>query len=171
VFYEQTGALRDVVENHLMQLLSLVLIENDGKEINIKDLPKLRYDALTKIEIIENFAKCTRGQYLGYAEEVGNSKTFVETFAKVSINSISKTFSGIKINLITGKYFNAKESFIQIIFKDNNEYKIDLNSPDAPSLIINDYINLKYEPYEYVFISAIRGNKVWFVSDEEIIRS
>jgi glucose-6-phosphate 1-dehydrogenase len=81
VFYEQTGALCDFIQGHLFELLLLTIIDIDKK-----DLFEARSICAQSLEI-NNINNCVRGQYLGYKEEVNNTMSYVETYAKVILSS------------------------------------------------------------------------------------
>src|SRR5690606_10353371 len=69
-FYEQTGALRDVVQGHLMQLLALTLMDIPD-DFDWQQLPDLRLKAIEQLEPADP-NKAFRAQYEGYQEEACN---------------------------------------------------------------------------------------------------
>ena len=88
LFYEQTGTLRDMIQGHLMQLLMLTICQvNESFKWN--DLLKAKIDCLSKIK--PNFNKTLRKQYCGYRQEVNNPTSVVETFVKLSLQSVIQT--------------------------------------------------------------------------------
>jgi glucose-6-phosphate 1-dehydrogenase len=103
VFYEQTGALRDFIQGHLMELLILTLSSSLSERVScINQL------------YIPNYEECVNAQYEGYKQEVGNKSSVTETFAKVTVYSKNPLFQSIPLNLITGKGLDIKESSINI---------------------------------------------------------
>jgi glucose-6-phosphate 1-dehydrogenase len=84
IFYEQTGALRDFIQGHLMQLLILTLCDAKDKDIN--HILQQRSECVNELSLL-NDDSCTNAQYEGYKEEVNNEKSNVETYAKVVLNS------------------------------------------------------------------------------------
>jgi glucose-6-phosphate 1-dehydrogenase len=84
-FYEQTGALRDVVQSHLLQLAALTLMELP-KLNDMQSIPRLRCEALSAIQPAQP-TTAIRGQYASYKEEVGNPSSSVETFVSLQLAS------------------------------------------------------------------------------------
>jgi len=101
-FYERTGAIRDVVQNHLFQLLSNLAMEpparvdseclRDEKAKVLKSIPALRADDVV------------RGQFRGYRQERGvAADSQVETFAVVRLRIESARWHGVPFFIRTGK--------------------------------------------------------------------
>ncbi len=158
-FYEQTGALRDFVQGHLMQLLSLVLMQNPQPE----GLPKQRLTALQDLSPV-NPEKATRAQYEGYGAEVENPGSQTETFVAFMIESNNPAWAGVPIRLLTGKALHEKRSSVAVEYIDGTQDVFDethLASRDGRHL----------DAYERVLIEAIEGRKEIFTSGEEVIRS
>ncbi|MFZ3012019.1 MAG: hypothetical protein WA060_03450 [Minisyncoccia bacterium] len=151
-FYEQTGALKDFVQSHLIEMISVVLA---GSFDIIR-----REEALGNLEIICDISKheCVkRGQYEGYRDEVGNKDSMTETFVSINLASKDPAWRGVSINLTTGKAFSEKLTQIKIRYKDNSE-KI---------------FNIEHEPkaYERVVKATIRGEHDLFISSDEVLQS
>jgi glucose-6-phosphate 1-dehydrogenase len=101
-FYDQTGAIKDVLQNHLFQLLSNLAMEpparmdseslRDEKAKVLKSIP-----ALTAEDLV-------RGQFRGYREESGvAADSQVETFAAVRLHLESWRWQGVPFYIRTGK--------------------------------------------------------------------
>ena len=158
-FYEQTGALRDFLQGHLMQLLSLLLIDTPGAS----SLPEERLKALQQLQPA-NPKKAARGQYEGYQDDVQNPGSVTETCASLTLESSDPKWQGVKLQLITGKALDAKRSYIQILYKDGSEEifeegKVLLDGAKA------------MDAYERVLLAAIAGEKDIFTTSEEILRA
>jgi len=128
-YYDKAGALRDMVQNHLLQLLCLVAMEppldlepDTVRDEKIKILRALR--PITR----ENVRETTvRGQYgqgaaggavaPSYAEELGASSD-TETFVALKANVDNWRWKGAPFYLRTGKRMTARYSEIIIQFKD-----------------------------------------------------
>lgn len=119
-FYDGVGALRDVGQNHLLQMLTLVAMENP-KEINAKVIRQAREKILqslvlpSKKDVVGNFK---RAQYKGYKKEKGvikNSKT--ETYFKISALLNNQRWRGVPIYLESGKAMGENEVEIKVEFK------------------------------------------------------
>jgi glucose-6-phosphate 1-dehydrogenase len=162
VFYEQTGALRDFVQGHLMQLLSLVLMEAPSGEA-LEDLPAYRLGALQKLMPADP-SKAVRGQYEGYGVEVGNEGSLVETFASLQLESSDEHWTGVNLRLTTGKSLNEKRSYIKVRYNDDNEDIFDEAQLTSGDKRVPD-------AYERVLIEAMNGNKNIFTTSQEVLAS
>lgn len=134
-YYDSTGALKDVVQNHMLQLLALITIDN-ADFLDHKTITDKKAEILKKLIFITGFL----GQYEGYTEELyvnKNSKT--ETFALLKLKINKKNLKHIDIILRTGKCLSKKDTSILIKFKNNNS-----NSENLPNNILN--IEIATEP-------------------------
>jgi glucose-6-phosphate 1-dehydrogenase len=151
-FYEQTGALKDFVQSHLLEMAAIVLSQSfETTE---------RYEALKKLEIvcdIRHHGCVKRGQYEGYREEVNNPNSTVETFVLINMVSNDESWRGVPIVLSTGKALSEKLTQIIIKYKDGNK-KI---------------FNIEHDPraYEQVIKAIIEGNHSLFISSGEIFET
>jgi len=101
-FYDQTGTVRDVVQNHMFQVLSNLAMEPpvriDSESVRDEKVKVLK--AISPIE--EN--KLVRGQFLGYREENGVAKdSQTETFAALKLEINSWRWKGIPFYIRAGK--------------------------------------------------------------------
>src|SRR4051795_6670588 len=128
-FYEGAGALRDMVQNHMLQLLSLVAMEppSDFSAAAVRDEKVKVLRALRPITAAEAEASTVTGQYArgaingepvpGYADELGHdSKT--ETFVALKAHIDNWRWKGVPFYLRTGKRMPQRDSEIFIQFKD-----------------------------------------------------
>ncbi len=113
-FYDGVGAFRDVLQNHLLQVLALIAMEppSDLTSEFMED-EKLKVfraiDALRPEEVV-------RGQYVGYLDEKGVAKnSTTETFAAAVVHVDSWRWSGVPFYLRTGK--NLKETILEVIIE------------------------------------------------------
>lgn len=127
-FYDGIGTLRDMVQNHLLQLVCLVAMEPpsslDSDAVRDEKLKVLK--ALRPITEAEVRRRCVRGQYAagaiagcavpGYAEELGAASD-TETFVALKLHIDNWRWSGVPFYLRTGKRLPAKHSEIVIRFK------------------------------------------------------
>lgn len=129
-FYEETGALRDVVANHLLQLLTLTAMEPpaafDADAVRSQKVQVLR--AMPPMTVAEVARQTVRGQYgagtvggtpvPGYREEPGVSRTsLVETFAAVEFHVENWRWAGVPFYVRTGKRLGRKMTEIRIHFR------------------------------------------------------
>jgi glucose-6-phosphate 1-dehydrogenase len=129
-YFDKSGQLRDMVQNHLMQILTLVAMEPPAslqadsiRNEKLKVLKALR--PITQDNVAE---KAVRGQYgagfmegrpvPGYLEEEGgNPRSETETFAAIRVDIDNWRWAGVPFYLRTGKRMTAKRSEVLIYFK------------------------------------------------------
>ena len=160
-FYEQTGALKDFVQGHLMQLLALVLMDAE-LPFQADQLALYRLKALSMVQPA-NPAQSTRAQYGGYADEVGNPGSTTETFVNVMLQSTAPRWEGVPLQLVTGKALDAKRSQIIVRYKDGGEVVIEDGTLPVDGR--------RLDAYERVLIDAINGDKMVFTTGPEVIRA
>ena len=157
-FYDATGALRDMVPNHLFQLLSLVAME-----------PPIRFDAHSvrseKADVLaaiqaqseaEALQNSVRGQYLGgkiddteiedyrKTEEVTPDST-TETYAALKLTIDNWRWAGVPFYLRTGKALGIKRTEVAIKFK---EAPFAMFSCTATEALAENYLVIGVEPTE-----------------------
>ncbi|HEY4192390.1 MAG TPA: glucose-6-phosphate dehydrogenase [Mesorhizobium sp.] len=127
-YYDKAGALRDMVQNHIMQLVCLVAMEApsslDADALRDEKLKVLR--ALKRINGTEAPKHTVRGQYRagasaggpveGYVEELGNASD-TETFVAIKAEIANWRWAGVPFYLRTGKRLASRVSEIVIEFK------------------------------------------------------
>lgn len=101
-FYEETGAIRDVVENHLFQVLSYLTMEppvrTDSETIRNEQVNVLK--AIPSLDV----ANVVRGQFRGYRNEKGVApESHVETYVALRMEIDSWRWSGVPIYIRAGK--------------------------------------------------------------------
>jgi glucose-6-phosphate 1-dehydrogenase len=118
-FYEQTGALRDLIQSHLLQLLSIVAMERadltSSKSIHNSKLALFKSIHTVPQNKVNELS--VRGQYKTYKKEVDNPESFVETFASVKLSIENERWDGVPIVLETGKALDQKKTEIVVSFK------------------------------------------------------
>jgi len=129
-YFDKSGQLRDMVQNHLMQILTLVAMEPpvnmDGDSIRNEKLKVLK--ALRPITVDTVEEKTVRGQYTagfikgkpvpGYHEEEdGNPGSTTESFVALRVDIDNWRWADVPFYLRTGKRMTAKRSEVVIYFK------------------------------------------------------
>lgn len=120
-YYDKSGAMRDMVQNHLMQLLCLIAMEPPSKF----DPDAVRDEKLKVIRALEPVEphELVRGQYSegpegpSYREEAGDPKTFTESYVALKAKIANWRWSGVPFYLRTGKRLKARASEIAVVFK------------------------------------------------------
>ncbi len=115
-FYEEVGAIRDVVQNHLLQVLSLVAMDapaaGDGASI---DAAKVAFLKAVRPLAPEHVV---RGQYRGYRSEPGVSPdSNVETYAAVRLIVDNQRWSGTPMVIRAGKCLAQTATEVRVTFK------------------------------------------------------
>jgi len=196
-FYEQTGALRDVVQSHLLQIAALTLAPVTPKDA-VQDVPKRRLAALKNLHFDTDTAvmeQAKRGQYNGYRQEVSNDETTTETFVSLTLQSDDPTWSGVPITVATGKALHEKSTEVRVRYKPNgsdeaNELILRLQPNEGAELhlwtkrpgydekVEQRALTFSYkederlpEAYERVFLDAIRSDHRLFASGEEVLET
>ena len=118
-FYERVGALRDVGQNHMLQLLALTAMEppvswdaNAIRDEKVKVLRAARRWAPSELATV-----AARGQYEGYREEPGvDPRSRTETFFAVKLPVDNWRWAGVPFYLRTGKKLPAQATEVAIQF-------------------------------------------------------
>jgi len=149
-FYDKTGAMRDFVQNHLLQLMTLTAMEApqtfDAAEINAQKIAVLK-----KIKIPpENILNSTvRGQYEGYLEEEKIAKdSQTETYALTKFLIDTPRWQGVPFYLRTGKRLTGKVTSVIIQFKEKG-HKLFENFWEKP---LPNHITIQIQPNEGIGI-------------------
>ncbi len=155
-YYDQSGALRDMLQNHVLQLLCMIAMEApvsfDANEIRNKKVDVLNAIRRIKPEEVKNFA--VRGQYSdgfmkgkpvsGYRKEKNvNPKSNTETFAAAKFYIDNWRWQNIPFYVRTGKYLHQKSTIITIQFKDAPNYAF---PPEAAETWRKNRLTISIQP-------------------------
>jgi glucose-6-phosphate 1-dehydrogenase len=115
-FYEEAGAIRDVVQNHLLQVVTLVAME-PPVGLGAEALRDERVKVLKAMEPVDP-AYVVRGQYRGYRQEQGvAADSDVETFAALRLAIESWRWAGVPFYVRAGKSLAASATEVVVEFK------------------------------------------------------
>ena len=120
-YYDQSGAMRDMVQNHMMQLLCLTAMEPPSKF----DPDAVRDEKLKVIRALDplKLSDTVRGQYRGngkdgsYLDHVGNPASRTESFVALRVHIANWRWSGTPFYMRTGKKLAVRMSEICVVFK------------------------------------------------------
>jgi len=157
-YYDDAGALRDMVQNHLLQLLCLVAMEPpaqlDANAVRDEKLKALR--ALAPINAHNVATHTVRGQYLAgasaegpaksYLEDLGSQTSNTETFVALKINIANWRWANTPFYLRTGKRMAARVSELTVTFKPIPH---SIFSSDAGEVVANRLV-IRLQPDEGV---------------------
>lgn len=149
-YYETAGALRDMVQNHIMQIVSLLTIEKpdvyDASHLRDKKVEALNNIQLYSIdEAKKNFV---RGQYgedanqtqASYRDEEGTDEhSQIDTFVAGKLISHNPTLEGVPVYVRTGKRLAKKTTQINVVFK-NLDTDIFHNVEDSDAIGLQDNV-------------------------------
>ena len=193
-FYEEVGALRDVLQNHLLQVLALLAMEPPSSS----DGPAIETAKVALLEAIRPLqaADVVRGQYRGYREEPGVApESSVETYVAVRLAVDNSRWSGVPIFVRAGKCMAETVTEVRVAFTPPagalfdsavapaNELRFRL-SPDVSmtlmarikkpgeemvgedaALVEHRQTSDEMPPYERLLGDALRGDRTLFGSE------
>lgn len=194
-FYEQTGALRDVVQSHLLQLAALVLA--DLPDHDQHSVPVQRLQALRQIVTpTDSSNTAIRAQYNGYREEVANPESMVETYVSLELHSSDPCWDGVPIRLTTGKALPDKTTEIRIHYRQeradeantlilhiqpNEGAELDLWAKQPGydrklqklplSFAYSNHFDNLPEAYERVLLDAMKSDHNLFTTSDEVLET
>jgi glucose-6-phosphate 1-dehydrogenase len=118
-YYDTAGALRDIVQNHALQLLCLTTMEPPAtfRAEAVRDEKVKVLRTLAQMSPGQVASSTVRGQYKGYRSEEGvNPESVTETFVAVRTTVDNWRWSGVPIILQSGKMLRKRETDIEIDF-------------------------------------------------------
>jgi glucose-6-phosphate 1-dehydrogenase len=195
-FYEEVGAIRDVVQNHLLQVTALLAMDPPaGHEPEIMQAEKLRlFRAMRPLDPKE----VVRGQFKGYRDEPGVAKdSRIETFAALRLHIDTWRWSGVPFYIRTGKCLPISATEVTVTLKrpplpvfdsgetmPRNYFRLRL-SPEVVisegalvkrngeqmhgepvELVARHHSASEKSPYERLLGDAIRGDTSLFTQDD-----
>ena len=165
-YYDGIGAARDVIQNHLLQLLALTAME-EPVSFDAADLRAEKEKVLKAVRLPRDLGKHTaRGQYaggwqggeevLGFLEEDGmNPKSVTETYAAMRLDIATRRWAGVPFYLRAGKRLGRRVTEIAVVFKRAPQY---LFAEHQTSAVGQNALVIRVQPDEGVTIRF--GSKV-----------
>jgi glucose-6-phosphate 1-dehydrogenase len=133
-FYEEAGAIRDVIQNHMLQLLAILTMDAPAEH----DPEALRDE---KSRLLKSISRLTpkqvvRGQYRGYHDEDGVAKdSTVETFAAVRLHVDSWRWSGVPFLIRAGKRLPITATEVLVELRRPPQIVFDEPKPGDPNSV------------------------------------
>lgn len=200
-FYDSVGALRDLIQSHLMQLLALTTMRvpqqlDDTEQIHYEKQQLLA--SVTAHHPESGTLDTVRGQYTGYQEEAGNPGSRTETYAALTLWIKQPDWEGVPVRLITGKALAAKRTQIDVHFgtpigHERNLLRFRIQPDEGIRLVLTAKkpgfahetqdveMDFNYQAhfdnhghpdaYERVLIDAMRGDSLLFATSDEVLAS
>jgi glucose-6-phosphate 1-dehydrogenase len=165
-YYDGIGAARDVIQNHLLQLLALTAME-EPVSFNATDLRAEKEKVLSAIKLPADLSHSTaRGQYgsgwqggekvVGFLDEDGmNPDSLTETFAAIRLDIGTRRWAGVPFYLRAGKRLGRRVTEIAVVFKRAPQY---LFADSQTSALGQNALVIRVQPDEGVTIRF--GSKV-----------
>jgi glucose-6-phosphate 1-dehydrogenase len=149
-FYETAGCLRDVIENHLFQIVALLAMEPPaGRDFGAVQIEKAKIfkamRALTPDDVV-------RGQYAGYRQEPDVARNSdVETYCALRLSIDSWRWEGVPFYLRSGKYLPATATEVVVELKSPPQ---DLFEDATPSHCRPNYFRFRLSPNSALALAA-----------------
>jgi len=147
-FYEEVGAIRDVVQNHLLQVLALLAMDAPVK----RDAETMRDEKLRLFKAIRplNPEEVVRGQFRGYRDAEGVSKdSQVETFAALKFHIDTWRWGGVPFYIRTGKQLPLTATDVVVQLKAPPQAVFHDVAPTGAN-----YVRFQLSPDEFISIGA-----------------
>ncbi len=111
-FYDEVGALRDVLQNHLLQVLALIAMEPPS-DLTSQYMEDEKMKVFRSIDSLKP-SDVVRGQYVGYLDEKGVAPgSTTETFVAAVVHVDNWRWAGVPFYMRTGK--NLKETVLEVV--------------------------------------------------------
>ncbi|XP_013399944.1 GDH/6PGL endoplasmic bifunctional protein isoform X1 [Lingula anatina] len=124
-YYDEYGVIRDILQNHLTELLLLVTMDLPKNATNKEEIEQNKIRVLQKFQALSP-GDILLGQYQNYGSEIqeglqkSGSTHLTPTFAAVLLRINSKRWQGVPFVLMSGKKMDERHSYIRIVFKDRS---------------------------------------------------
>lgn len=140
-YYDHSGALKDMVQNHLFQILTIVAMEQP-QSLAVEDMHREQIKVLKALRIPDDIStSMVLGQYNGYrGEPAVNENSTTETYAALKLMVDNDRWRGMPFYVLTGKKLGKREMEVSVVFK----------SPVAG--VEKDILNIKIQPTEGVYL-------------------
>jgi glucose-6-phosphate 1-dehydrogenase len=196
-FYDKTGAIRDVVQNHMLQVLATVLAEPpDGNGLESWVAAKSQLTGALQPLTPEHVVK---GQYEGYRQVVGvDPKSVTETYVAIRLAADSWRWADVPILIRAGKCLPVTATEVSIKFRRppydafglasaaanglrfriNPESQVTLTlvgkkpgagwQPEVQELSFNEHPGADMRPYDRLIGAALNGERWLFASQDTV---
>lgn len=126
-YYDESGALKDMFQSHLIQMLTYVLMD-EPKSMQSQDIHEAQEKVIEYLELAQTDRfkdSYVRGQYLENKDSLGylqenriDPKSETETFVAMELRSKNPNLKGVPIYVRTGKRMEKQETVVAITFKN-----------------------------------------------------
>ena len=157
-FYDPVGALRDVVVNHLMQVVAAAAMEVPGG--TGPDALRDATVALLRSVRDADPAHCVRGQHDGYHEVAGvAADSTTETYIALRLDIDNDRWAGVPFFIRTGKLLHTTETEVRVVFRERPPVRLGLEAGDDRQPARNGFV-VKLDPSTgaRLIVDAHRGD-------------
>lgn len=140
-YYDHSGALKDMVQNHLFQILTIVAMEQPAS-FGVEDMHREQIKVLRALRETADISEdMVLGQYEGYQKEPSvSSDSMTETYAAMRLLIDNDRWRGMPFYVRTGKKLGKREMQVSVVFK-------------SPSRDVEpDILTIKIQPTEGVYL-------------------
>ncbi|HEY3506043.1 MAG TPA: glucose-6-phosphate dehydrogenase [Actinocatenispora sp.] len=157
-FYDRVGALRDVVQNHLLQVLALVAMDppvGPGAD----DLRDKKAELLRAVPTAAA-RDYVRGQYAGYRQVPGVApESTTETYAALRLEIDNWRWAGVPIFIRAGKHLPVRATEVRLVLRDPPRLRF---LPDSAQAVANQIVlRIDPDPGMRLSISALDRDGTW----------
>jgi len=150
-FYEEVGALRDMVQPHILQVLTFVAMEPPAS-LGADDLLAEKLKVLRATRPVEP-SDVVRGQYLGYRSEPGvGAASRTETFVALRLEVENDRWQGVPFFVRTGKRLARRTSEVTIAFREPGTRIFRSTQPDGR---VGNHLTIRIQPDEGISLSFL----------------
>jgi glucose-6-phosphate 1-dehydrogenase len=163
-FYESTGVVRDVIQNHLLQVLSLVAMEvpSSFSADDIRDEKAQVLRSIRRMQPADVAANTVRGQYRGYRDEPGVAKdSQTPTYAAMRVEIDDWRWKGVPFFLRAGKSLAERVTEVAIHFQ--NVPLVLFKHEAAGEALRPAVLTLRIQPEEGIslrFVAKVPGDRI-----------
>lgn len=199
-FYDGVGATRDVLQNHILQVLTMLTME-PPTSMNSEDMQNEKIKVLSAIREI-NADDVVRGQFVGYLDEEGVApQSDTETFVAMKLFIDNWRWAGVPIYLRTGKkmpetvlevivefkqppralFGKAESNQVRFRLGKNDGVDISLQAKKPGTKLVSETVDLSVEfftefgdrqgPYERLLRAAMLGDHFRFTRIDAVLHS
>ncbi len=184
-FYDGVGALRDVGQNHILQMLAIVAMD-EPEVLDAEHIRRERAKILRNLQSID----AIRAQYSGYREEKGvDPGSHTETYFRLEAHINTARWKKVPFYLESGKALDETKTEIDVYFKGGNiltfriqpdegikikflvkkpGFGMDIE-PKTLKFKYSDFPHEKIDAYEKVIHDAFIGDQTLFTSTDEVL--
>lgn len=195
-YFDPYGIIRDILQNHLLQVLTLVAMEQPN-EWTSDEIRNAKVDVLKAMPRIE-LHDCLLGQYNGYKDDptIENRDTVSPTYACIRTKVNSPRWEGVPFIMEAGKALNERVCEVRLHFRGHSNsqpnalvirlqptpkvfFTVNLKTPGFSSTPTSTHLGVDYDSqirhipdaYTRLLLDVLRAQQENFVRDDELIQA